>query len=145
VSAYGDDPRYHQIVRERFVCSAPDDAPCRTSPTCDCEFWCGCDGSPEDAVDAHDGEHCCMTTTKPGRECWMVAWVEATGLEDSFTGDTGELEYGIGGYVWPSGPVTCEWDEGVFWEYAGPVQQPATEDQRREPGPNDVPLFEVSD
>ena len=122
MSAYGDNPEYHSIADERFVCIAPDDARCRTSPTCECENWCCCDGSPEDATDNHDTEHCCMTTVKPGQSCWIEPWVNSVDLEDSYGGEP--LKVWIydadGNGHWPNGQVTCEWEGGyVLWEYIG--------------------------
>lgn len=125
-SAHGDDPRYHAIKDGRAVCTAPEDAPCRTSPTCECENWCGCDGSPEDAKDNHDeGDdawgHCCMQTTKPGQSCWLVPWIEAPGLDESF--DHSELspaDYDMvsGEHTFPDGAITCDWEDGVLWRYS---------------------------
>lgn len=117
MSAYGSDPAYHHIVDGAFVCSAPEDAKCRTSPTCECENWCCCDGSPEDVADNHDGEHCCMTTTEPGQGCWMKVWVDAVGVEDS--GDSDEIRHDEDGLpILRDGPVDCDWDDGILWTYA---------------------------
>lgn len=117
-NAYGNDPNHHRIVDGRFVCSAPADAKCRTSPTCECESWCGCDGSPEDAKDNHDeGECCCMTTVESGRPCWIEPWVDAVGVED--TGDADAFLYDDEGEMTvPDGPVDCDWDDGIQWTYA---------------------------
>lgn len=118
MSAYGNDPAFHHIVDGSFVCSAPEDAKCRTFPTCECENWCCCDGSPEDVEDNHDGEHCCMTTVKPGQDCWMKVWVDAVGVEDSGQTDDG-VTYGEDGeLILRDGPVECEWDDGIGWGYA---------------------------
>lgn len=121
MSAYGDNPTYHAIAEERFVCTAPADALCRTSPTCECENWCCCDGSPEDAADNHDTEHCCMTTAKTGQGCWIEPWVNASDLEDCYEGDPLAVwTYDADDeHHWPDGPVTCDWeDEYVAWSYA---------------------------
>lgn len=124
-TAYGSDPNTHHIVGGRFVCSAPADAKCRTSPTCECENWCGCDGSPQDAADNHDeGDHCCMTTVKAGQGCWIEPWVDAAGgVED--TGNSDEFLYDDDGEVAiPDGPVACDWDDGIQWSYAEPSDNP---------------------
>lgn len=111
-NAYGADVTTHSIVGGAFVCSAPADAKCRTSPTCDCETWCCCDGSPEDAADSHDeGEHCCMTTVKAGQGCWIKGWVDAQGLSDSLEVRAYDED---GEPVIPDGPVRCEWDDSIF-------------------------------
>lgn len=127
MTAYGDSPAYHRIEGERFVCTAPDDAKCRTSPTCECENWCCCDGSPEDAKDSHDdGEHCCMTTVKSGQGCWIEPWVDAVGVDEC--GDHNAFLHDDGGEVTvPDGPVTCDWDDGICWTYAVTTNPPASE------------------
>lgn len=126
MSAYGDDPRHHAIKDDEFVCTAPADAPCRTSPTCECENWCACDGSPDDARDTHgEGGHCCMTTTKAGQGCWLGPWVDAAGLGESYANQDDWPNVRIWAETnWPEGPVTCDWADGVFWRYA-PAEDPA--------------------
>lgn len=135
MSAYGDDPTVHAIRHGRFVCTADPDAPCRTSPTCEnCEHWCGCDGSEQDAADNHDladGEHCCMLTKKPGQSCWIEPLVNGDGIEESWVGNViwpvpDDLidprprdEDGCPG-DFPDGPVTVDWDHDYCtWAYAG--------------------------
>jgi hypothetical protein len=118
MSAYGDNPDVHWIEDGLFVCVASPEAKCRTYPTCECEYWCCCD-SPDENHD--DGEHCCMTTTKPGQECWIGTWIDAVGCEDSCADEnltTGIWDSPDGGIAWPDGQVTCEWDDGIMWEYA---------------------------
>lgn len=118
--AYGDDPRYHQIARGMFICSAPADAKCRTIPTCDCENWCCCDDPEEQQEHAGDNGHCCMTTVQAGCPCWIEPWIQLAGIEDSyhdnairFYDEADEEELGF-----PDGPVVCDWDDGVRWRYA---------------------------
>lgn len=123
-NAYGDDPAHHRIDGERFVCSAPADAKCRTFPTCECENWCCCDEPGEN----HDeDEHCCMTTLKAGQDCWLEPWVHACGLEDSHHDFGDDFEpYDDEGErrPWPNGSVTCDWDDGILWQYAELVTPP---------------------
>lgn len=117
MSAYGDNPEFHRIVDERFVCSAPADAPCRTFPTCECESWCCC-GITGESHD--DGDHCCMSTVKPGQGCWIEPWVNASGLEDCYASDPLSVwVYDSDGETsWPDGAVTCDWEgDFVAWEY----------------------------
>lgn len=115
-NAYGANPEHHRIVNGQFVCTAPADAPCRTSPTCECENWC-CD-DPED----HDpGDHCCMATVKAGQGCWIEPWVDAAGLDDSYGSDahlSGVWDDDNGEVAWPDGPVSCDWADGIYWTYA---------------------------
>lgn len=122
MSAHGNNPEFHSIKDGLFDCTAPEDAPCRTSPTCECDEWCCCDGSAVDRADNHDAdEHCCMTTTKPGQGCWMEPWVDAGDIEDSFAGDLAPLladQVGADEFVWPDGPVTVDWEgDGCTWDY----------------------------
>lgn len=140
MSAYGDNPDLHRLVDESFVCTAPADAPCRTSPTCDCENWCGCDGSPEDAADNHGTDHCCMQTTAPGQGCWIELWVNGSDLEGGYSGshELADLWFnGDGELIWPDGPVTVDWeDEYCTWKYADyarPVVSPAALEDPRQP------------
>ena len=127
-SAYGDDPEVHRLVDETFRCTAAEDAPCRTNPTCECETWCACDGSPQDASDNHEeGEHCCMTTRRPGLPCWIEPWVNASDIEDSCGHPYEELRDRLvdtdDGLVWQDGPVTCDWDyDHILWHYADPTR-----------------------
>lgn len=118
-SAYGSDPNTHRIVVGEFVCSAPADAKCRTSPTCECENWCCCDGSPEDAADNHyEDEHCCMATVKAGQGCWIEPWVDAVGVEDTYDENTMRFYDDDDEPIYPDGPVVCDWDDGIRWRYA---------------------------
>ena len=110
-SAYGSDPATHRVIDGEFVCSAPGDAKCRTSPTCECEVWC-CD-DPED----HDeGDHCCMTTVKPGQGCWMAGRIDAQGVEDSHGEEHRYDDNGVA--ILHNGAVVLDWDDSVFWSYA---------------------------
>ncbi len=111
--AYGADVRYHFIRDDGFVCTAPPDAPCRTVPTCECENWCCCDGSPEGAGSNHDdSHHCCMSTAKSGRGCWIAVWVDAQGIEDSIDADYDAEGERI--TTLSDGPVACDWDDGIY-------------------------------
>ena len=113
--AYGSDPARHHIVDGEFVCSAPEDAQCRTFPTCGCESWCCC-GIPGESHDEDD--HCCMTTTKSGQGCWIAVWVDAAGVEDS-----GDVQYDEEGEpIVPDGPVACDWNDGIRWTYVLPPE-----------------------
>lgn len=118
-TAYGDNPEHHRIAAGVFECTAPADAPCRTSPTCDCEEWC-CD-TPAD----HDpGDHCCMATVQPGQNCWMEAWVN-NDIDGSFDHENeiapGEYDIASGERAWPNGAVTCDWEDYVVWRYVEEV------------------------
>lgn len=116
MSAYGSDPAHHHIIDGAFVCSAPEDAKCRTFPTCECENWCCCE-VPGESHDEDWGDHCCMTTTKPGQGCWIAVWVDAVGVEDS--GDSDAMRYDEDGLsIVRDGPVDCDWDDGICWTYA---------------------------
>lgn len=120
-SAYGSDPAHHHIVGGAFVCSAPEDAKCRTFPTCDCENWCCCN-SPGEEHDEDD--HCCMTTVESGQGCWIAVWVDAVGVEDS--ADPAELLHDEDGLpILRDGAVYCDWDDGIGWTYALPIGDPA--------------------
>jgi len=57
-----------------------------------------------------------MTTTVPGKECWIVPWIEAVSLEDTYIGDP-QPDDGSGAQHWPDGPVQTEWDDSVLWDY----------------------------
>lgn len=117
-NAYGSDPRYHHFVDGAFVCSAPEDAKCRTSPTCECENWCCCDQA---AVDHDEGDHCCMTETKPGQGCWIKVWVDAADACDCIervADEDGDL------VVIADGAVVCDWDDGICCSYAATEATP---------------------
>jgi hypothetical protein len=127
MAAYGDNAAFHAIKDGRITCTAPEDAPCRMIPTCECEQWCCCDGSPEDASDNHDladGGHCCMTAVKSG-SCWFIPWIDGADLEDSYLGDALEMRRKDDDgdlTVWPDGPVITEWQgDYLAWEYATAV------------------------
>lgn len=120
-NAYGSDPTVHHIVGGAFVCSAPEDAPCRTSPTCECENWCCCCASPPEGHDA--GVHCCASTAKPGQDCWIEPWVDVVGVEDSLP-DHNALYDEDGNLSFSDGPVWCDWDDGILIGYAKPSTQP---------------------
>lgn len=118
-TAYGNDPAVHRIEGGRFVCLAAEDAKCRSNPTCECENWCCCDGSPQDSADNHDeGEHCCMTTAEAGRPCWIEPWVDAVGVEDTYDDNAMRFYDADDEPVYPDGPVACDWEDGIRWRYA---------------------------
>jgi hypothetical protein len=104
----------HFIRNGQFVCDAPADAACRNYPDCECEYW----------NEAHDQQH----PPVPQAECWMVPWIAATELGDSYA-DSDQEYAGRDGTWFPDGPATADWDsdaEYVLWKYADDTKPHAT-------------------
>ena len=111
-----DQPQWHAIKAGAFVCTAPEDAPCRNHPTCECENW-----SSSEPGESDEGDHNCLSTRKPGQPCWIGVWIDEVGLGDSYEGQL-TLEKWTGdddGVMWPDGPVVTDWDDSVMWGYRG--------------------------
>lgn len=57
-----------------FACSAPEDAPCRTYPECDCERFDLDEDNPGHDFDGHP--------FVSGRDCWVAAWFDFASMWD---------------------------------------------------------------
>lgn len=113
MSALGDDPQVHFIRDGRFVCVAEATADCHNYPACECDQW---------DMELHG--HLPGSTPEPGHEnvphdeCWIVPWVEASSLADSYEDGDGYSDD-----QFPDGPVTTSWEcDYVLWSYADDTQ-----------------------
>jgi len=109
---HGNDPTVHFIENGRFVCKAEPTAPCRNYPDCACETW---------DMAMHFG-HGRDSTPAPGHEpvpqneCWMDAWINGPGLEDSHCDADGLFSEPEDG--WPDGAIDATWEgDYLIWEY----------------------------
>lgn len=128
MSAEKDVTHHHFIRGGRFVCTAPDDAPCRVYPDCECEAW---------TLELHGQKFGQLIGHKNGRplyadrdippaeghqpvpqpECWLKPWIEATDLCDTFE-DADALRSDD---EFPDGPIVHQWNgDYVTWAYVLP-------------------------
>ena len=102
---------HHRISDDgsSIVCTAPEDAWCRTVPDCDAEGW------GDRGCNVHDPGH----PRTPGHDCWAVVWVnDSNYLED--TCDDPDAE------IFPGSSVALTWhgDEiGIGWAYTNPPKE----------------------
>lgn len=100
------ESKFHAIRDGRFVCTAPDDAPCRNYPDCGCEVW---DPDLHGEVPAPGHE------AVPQPQCWRDPWINDVGLHDSYDLDAAP----VSDDEWPNGPVETEWHgDYLTWRYA---------------------------
>lgn len=66
----GTEDERRRVDEVRFVCTASEDAECRTYPDCDCEYFHWSDDLKTD-VEGH------LRLT--GRECWISGWFDGDG------------------------------------------------------------------
>ena len=95
---------HHKISADgmRIECHAPADADCRTYPTCDTETW------SEETCDDHTPAH----EASGGNPCWMLPWVDALRLDETY--DETDLPVTI----IPGEPVDLEFEgDYVLWHY----------------------------
>lgn len=65
----GTEDEVAMIDSVEFSCIAPEDAACRTYPTCDCEVFSEDEDNPGYDSAGHPYE--------PGQECWVKGWFDA--------------------------------------------------------------------
>lgn len=102
-----DEDERPTVDRVVFTCSAPEDADCRTYPTCDCETWRWSDDRMFDEA-GHRRVR--------GQPCWITDWFETDGavyagddLDDLRRDDCVPA-------VARSGPISMTFDgDGVEW------------------------------
>lgn len=108
----GTPDEERRVESVRFVCTAPEDADCRTYPTCDCERF------DYNEAKTHDGAGHPRVI---GQECWLQGWFD--GESAVYAGDdyddmrddcipavdrTGSINILFTGDEWPE------------WEWASP-------------------------
>lgn len=104
----GTPDERRRVDEVRFVCTAPEDAECRTYPECDCESW----HWNEDRTADEDG-HPRVT----GQECWLQGWFDAE--QGVYTGEDGDdMRDDMVPAIDRSGPITATFlDEWIEWDF----------------------------
>lgn len=101
-----------EVAAVTFVCTAPEDADCRTYPAdCGCEAW-----QWDDAGTADEAGH----PREPGQVCWLSDWFDAE--QAVYTGDDGDdMRDDYVPAIDRAGHIRVRWmDEWVEWDWATP-------------------------
>lgn len=126
------------IEAVEFGCCAPEDAPCRTYPVCECEVWYEDEDRP-----GHDTEGHPFVT---GQDCWVAGWFDNAarweepryvGSDRSDDTDSGIPPISQHGHV---SIVDFEEDIGPRWCWHG---MPVRDDEQAETDPTRAPVVHV--
>lgn len=103
------------LVSVECQCSAPVDAPCRTYPQCDCEFFARDEHDPRRDPSGH--------LFVPGQPCWVTKWfdLEGCGAGTCYVGqDADEISFNQVPLVSQGGHVDVDLDDSELeWAWAG--------------------------
>ncbi|MFJ2618184.1 hypothetical protein [Glutamicibacter sp. NPDC087344] len=94
----------HKISADglRIECHAAQNADCRTRPGCEAEGW------GEEYCIGHDPGH----PVAGGHECWQLAWVNNTSLEETYDGPGAPVT------IYPGRAVRIVWNGyECTWDY----------------------------
>lgn len=97
-----------------IVCTATEDAWCRSRPECDTEWW------DKDGCEEHAGEHPLTT----GHDCWAIEWINAPRDTELWEcaddwAATSDLPIIPGRAV----VLTGHGDNGFTWTYTNPSKE----------------------
>ncbi|NTW41827.1 MAG: hypothetical protein HGA44_18430 [Cellulomonadaceae bacterium] len=101
-----------------FECKATQADPCRNYPACDCDYW--------------DDEHNKLHPAVPQPECWLKTWFDVGYDATPYDADPeGEYVDSLHDVPAGSGPITYDYDEGIYWHWVNgpddPTAPPQTE------------------